>query len=138
VPIKAEYQQEINCLHRIHERLIKNKSALSDQSRGLLSEFGMVSPCGHTAFLNGLTNIIDNPQYSHRLQYMVINMLSEYKTIINRLKTIEKQLTESVEGCQSGSILLSIPDIVIINASAFLAAINKGRLLVTSKSWLCG
>jgi transposase len=138
VPIKAEYQQEINCLHRIHERLIKNKSALSDQSRGLLSEFGMVSPCGHTAFLNGLTNIIDNPQYSHRLQYMVINMLSEYKTIINRLKTIEKQLTESVEGCQSGSILLIIPDIVIINASAFLAAINKGRRLVTSKSWLCG
>jgi transposase len=138
VPIKAEYQQEINCLHRIHERLIKNKSALSNQSRGLLSEFGMVSPCGHTAFLNGLTNIIDNSQYSHRLQDMVIDMLSEYKTIINRLKTIEKQLTESVEGCQSGRILLSIPDIVIINASAFLAAINKGRRLVTSKSWLCG
>jgi transposase len=138
VPIKTEYQQEINCLHRIHERLIKNKSALSNQSRGLLSEFGMVSPCGHTAFLNGLTNIIDNSQYSHRLQDMVIDMLSEYKTIINRLKTIEKQLTESVEGCQSGRILLSIPDIVIINASAFLAAINKGRRLVTSKSWLCG
>jgi transposase len=90
VPIKTEYQQEINCLHRIHERLIKNKSALSNQSRGLLSEFGVVLSCGHLAFLNGLTSIIDNPQYSQRLQDMVIDMLSEYKTIINRLKTIDR------------------------------------------------
>jgi transposase len=34
VPIKTEHQQEISCLHRIRERLIKNKSALSNQSRG--------------------------------------------------------------------------------------------------------
>jgi transposase len=68
VPIKTEQQQEVNCLHRIRERLIKNKGALSNQSRGLLSEFGVVFPCGHAALLNGLTNVIDNPQYSHRLQ----------------------------------------------------------------------
>lgn len=47
VPVKSEYQQEISCLHRIRERLIKNKTALSNQIRGLLSEFGVVFPCGH-------------------------------------------------------------------------------------------
>jgi transposase len=77
----------------------------------------VVFPCGHAAFLNGLTSIIDNPQYSHRLQDMVTDMLSEYKTMVNRLKSIEKQLTEFVEGCESGRILLSIPGIGIINAS---------------------
>jgi transposase len=139
VPIKTEHQQEISCLHRIRERLIKNKSALSNQSRGLLSEFGVVFPCGHAAFLNGLTSIIDNPQYSHRLQDMVIDMLSEYKTTINRLKSIEKQLTEFVEGCESGRILLSIPGIGIINAPAFLAAIDKGQAFSNPKElavWL--
>jgi transposase len=39
VPIKTEHQQEISCLHRIRERLIKSKTALSNQSRGLLSEY---------------------------------------------------------------------------------------------------
>jgi transposase len=34
VPIKTEHQQEICCLHRIRERLIKSKTALSNQSRG--------------------------------------------------------------------------------------------------------
>jgi transposase len=139
VPIKTEHQQEISCLHRIRERLIKNKSALSNQSRGLLSEYGVVFPCGHAAFLNGLTSIIDNPQYSHRLQDMVIDMLSEYKTMVNRLKSIEKQLTAFVEGCESGRILLSIPGIGIINASAFLAAIDKGQAFSNPKElavWL--
>ncbi|MFT6990591.1 MAG: transposase [Paraglaciecola sp.] len=61
VPVKTEHQQEISCLHRIRERLSKNKVALSNQSRGLLSEFGVVFPCGHKALLSGLTSVIDNP-----------------------------------------------------------------------------
>jgi transposase len=49
VPVKTEHQQEISCLHRIHERLSKNKVARSNQSRGLLSEFGVVFPTDHKA-----------------------------------------------------------------------------------------
>ena len=117
VPIKTEHQQEISCLHRIRERLSKNKVALSNQSRGLLSEFGVVFPCGHAALLIGLNNVIDNPQYSERLQNMVKDMLSEYKAVIKHLKKIEKQLAEFVDGCESGKILRSIPGIGVINLS---------------------
>ena len=60
-PVKSECQQEICCLHRIRERLIKNKVAMSNQARGLLSEFVLVFPCGHKALLNGLTSVIDKP-----------------------------------------------------------------------------
>ncbi|MFT6387448.1 MAG: transposase [Cellvibrionaceae bacterium] len=66
VPVKSEHQQEISCLHRIRERLIKNKTAVSNQARGLLSEFGVVFPSGHKALLIGLSRVIDNSQYSHR------------------------------------------------------------------------
>jgi transposase len=34
VPIKTEHQQDIACLHRIRERLIKNKTAMSNQPEG--------------------------------------------------------------------------------------------------------
>ena len=85
VPIKTEHQQKISCLHRIRERLSKNKVALSNQSRGLLSEFGVVFPIGHTALLNGLASVIGHSQHSHRLQNMVKDMLSEYKTLVRRL-----------------------------------------------------
>ena len=88
VPIKSEHQQEISCLHRIRERLIKNKTAVSNQIRGLLSEFGVVFPCGHAALLVGLDGVIDNAQYSVRLQNMMMDMLNEYKAILLRLKVL--------------------------------------------------
>jgi transposase len=135
VPVKSEHQQEISCLHRIRERLIKNKTTMSNQARGLLSEFGVVFPCGHQALLNGLTRVIDNPQYSHHLQNMVIDILSEYKTTFERIKGIEKQLSEFVDDSKSGKILRSIPGIGIINASALLAAIDKGQAFNNPKEF---
>jgi transposase len=135
VPIKTEQQQEICCLHRIRERLGKNKLALSNQSRGLLSEFGVVFECGHAALINGLTSVIEDTERSQRLQDMVIDMLSEYKTIVERLKGIEKQLAEFVDESESGKILLSIPGIGIINASAFLASIDKGQAFNSPKEF---
>jgi transposase len=126
VPINSEHQQEISCLHRIRERLIKNKTAVSNQMRGLLSEFGVVFPCGHVGLLVSMEGIMDNAQYSIRLQNMMMGMLEEYKTIPIRVKGIEQQLREFVDNSESGKILLSIPGIGIINASAFLAAIDKG------------
>ena len=135
VPVKSEHQQEISCLHRIRERLVKNKTAMSNQARGLLSEFGVVFPCGHKALLNGLASVIDNPQYSHRLQDMVIDMLNEYNTTFKRLKDIEKQLGEFVDDSESGKILRSIPGIGVINASALLAAIDKGQAFNNPKEF---
>jgi transposase len=117
-------------LHRIRERLIKSKTALSNQSRGLLSEFGVVFPCGHKALLNELNSVIDNAQYSQRLQDMVKEMLREYSTTIERLNSIKNQLDEFVDESKSGKILLSILSILgigVINASALLAAIDKGQ-----------
>ena len=135
VPVKTEHQQEISCLHRIRERLSKNKVALSNQSRGLLSEFGVVFPTGHKALLSGLTSVIDNPQYSQRLQDMMQDMLNEYNTTIKRLKGIQKQLDEFVDESESGKILRSIPGIGVINASALLAAIDKGQAFNNPKEF---
>jgi transposase len=64
-------------LHRIRERLIKNKVAVSNQMRGLLSEFGVVFPCGHAALIIELKNVIGSAQYSARLKNMMKGMLNE-------------------------------------------------------------
>jgi transposase len=52
-------------------------------------------------------------------------MLNEYNTIVKRVKGTETQLLAFVDNSQSGQILRGIPGIGIINASAFLAAIDN-------------
>ena len=46
VPIKTVEQQDLQALHRIRERLVKNRTAVVNQVRGLLLEYGIVIPQG--------------------------------------------------------------------------------------------
>jgi transposase len=44
VPMKSVTQQDVQALHRIRERRIKTRTALLNQIRGLLAEYGLVIP----------------------------------------------------------------------------------------------
>lgn len=44
VPIKTIDQQSILSIHRVRERLVKSRTALSNEIRGLLSESGIIMP----------------------------------------------------------------------------------------------
>ncbi len=46
VPIKNVEQQAILSVHRVREGLTKARTAQANQTRGLLSEFGLVLPVG--------------------------------------------------------------------------------------------
>lgn len=44
VSLKTVEQQDIQSLHRIRERLISQRTALMNQMRGLLAEYGLIIP----------------------------------------------------------------------------------------------
>lgn len=44
VPMKQKSQQDIQNLHRVRQRMIKNRTAVSNEIRGLLGEYGIVLP----------------------------------------------------------------------------------------------
>jgi transposase len=54
VPIKEFTQQDLQALHRVRERLITARTALMNEIRGWLSEYGIVLPQGVSKFRQGL------------------------------------------------------------------------------------
>ncbi len=46
VPIKTIAQQDIQALHRIRGELVKQRTAMANQIRGLVGEYGLVAPQG--------------------------------------------------------------------------------------------
>jgi len=48
-PIKSEAQHEVQALHRVREQLLKSRTALVNQARGLLAEHGIVAHRGSHA-----------------------------------------------------------------------------------------
>src|SRR4029434_352534 len=59
VPIKSVAQQDIQALHRVRERLVGARTALINEMRGLLAEYGIVLPVGVKAFRKSVVETLD-------------------------------------------------------------------------------
>ena len=60
VPIKSQEQQDIQAVHRLRERGIKERTALVNQIRGLLAEYGIVMHHGITAVHRAMPGILED------------------------------------------------------------------------------
>lgn len=64
VAIKSIEQQDILSIHRVRERLVKNRTALANEIRGLLLEFGLIIPQGINKITVKLIEILDGGRLS--------------------------------------------------------------------------
>src|SRR6516165_9697463 len=59
VPIKTIAQQDLQGLHRVRERLVKHRTAVVNQVRGLLLEYGIVIPQGIARLRKRLPRVLE-------------------------------------------------------------------------------
>ena len=129
VPIKTIAQQEIQSLHRMRELCVLRRTSLMNQTRGLLSEYGVVSPKGHKAFLK-LLGLITDPEHdaiSQSLKAQMRFVREEYQQLSDRITGIQKELTSLVAHQPQCQLLSSVPGIGVINATAIYSAIGNGN-----------
>jgi transposase len=62
VPIKEVEQQDIQALHRVRERLMGTRTALINEMRGLLAEYGIILPKGVQAFRKQVVEKLETEQ----------------------------------------------------------------------------
>lgn len=137
VPIKTVAQQDIQSLHRMRDLCVRRRTSLMNQTRGLLSEYGVISRVGHKAFSTLLAKISD-PQHTAissvlKVQFRLIN--EEYQQLCDRIKCIEKELTMIAKQEPLCQFLLSIPGIGIINATALYSAIGNGSQFKSAREF---
>jgi transposase len=60
VALKTVEQQQILSLHRLRTALVKTRTALANQLRGLLAEFGLVVPVGLSHLRRRLPELLDD------------------------------------------------------------------------------
>lgn len=141
VPVKSEEQQDIQCLHRWRERYLSQRTGLINQTRGLLSEFGIVAPQGLKAFRELLREASEpgEPRLSERLKAQLRQISDEYEAVIRRIRGLDQELAAIAAGNPLCQILLTIPGIGVINATALVSAIGNGSQFANGRElavWL--
>lgn len=142
VPVKTGLQQSLQAVHRIRERRKRDRTALANEIRGLLAEFGIVIPQTLPALRKGLKEVCTGVA-KENLPLLMRSLLSELHEEllamdeqINKIDERIRELNRMLPDCQR---LMTIPGIGELNASAFFTAIGdvthfaRGRDLA---SWL--
>ena len=94
VAIKQVEQQDIQSLHRVRERLVKTRTALSNEIRGLLQEYGIVLPRKISQLRSGLPLIIESSgnQLTSMSQELLRNLMEELQGIDCRVSDYAKKI----------------------------------------------
>ena len=127
VPIKTVQQQEIMAVHRIRQRLIKSRTQITNQARGLLSDFGIIFAQGFKAFRETMIKIQDDESISVSFRETMFDLYAEFNQVSEQINTLEDRLKSYIQQNNNCTIVGSAPGIGLINSSAIVASIGQGQ-----------
>jgi transposase len=129
VPIKSIEQQDVQNFHHQRELIKKERTALVNQTRGLLAEYGVVIHQGVSAVRCQLPLIIEDAEngLTSLSRELFSELFDELRLLDARLKQCEqriKRMNQNNEVCQRLDDILGIGPII---ASATYAAAGDGK-----------
>lgn len=119
IAIKSVDQQSLQAMHRVRDRLVKSRTAVGNELRGLLLEMGITVNRGNKVIQEDISLIAEDAEngLSHRFRQLILDLQEQWLELDKRIETYSKELehiAHSTDACQR---LQSIPGIGAINAT---------------------
>ena len=141
VPIKAIEQQETQTIHRARSLLIKQRTALTNQIRGLLMEYGIILPQGISHIRKNMMAILEDAEneLTFRLRSVFNDLYEQLKVLDNRIEVYNgmiNKISKEDERCQR---LMQIEGVGAIVATALVAAVGDAKVFKNGRemaAWL--
>ncbi|SMD10429.1 Transposase IS116/IS110/IS902 family protein [Primorskyibacter flagellatus] len=141
VAIKSEEQLDLQALHRARERLVTERTRLTNQGRGFLMERGIRVGAGRHVFQKELVRLVatGTTDLSHRILSMLSDMMAELATINDRVEAIDTEIKALAKADADMQRLMEIPGVGPTIASALVAAVGTGSSFAKGRdlaAWL--
>lgn len=141
VPIKSISQQDIGMMHRVRERLIKARTALSNEIRGLLAEYGVTIPKGISHVRKGLTEILskEHSKLTDTGYQIFLELYAEFLEYDKKVSAYDERFELMAQEDGICKRLCTIPGIGAITASALVAAVGDPKVFKNGRqfaAWL--
>jgi transposase len=141
VSVKTVAQQEILAVHTDRSRLIEERTALANEIRGLLLEYGITIPQGihHIAPLVATLLDPENEKITPTLKYLLTDMIEDFRHKDNLVKKRDRYLKEFAKTNTQVQQLMTIPGIGVIVATAFVGKVGNVNVFKNGRqlaAWL--
>lgn len=123
VPVKSEYQQVLQSLHRLRSQYMRTRNARINALRGILRELGFIVPMGPVAALREATNALS--KLPAIITPAICAVIEEVETLQQRMKDIERQLKSEVKADPILQQFMQINGVGLLTATATRAAVQS-------------
>ena len=126
VAIKSEEQQAVLAMHRVRDQKIRQRTAIINQIRGLLTEFGLVVAKGQKALMDWIPSALES--LSDRVPRMLVSTIEQLRQDIKwlneQVSEIEKELKLWAKDNEACGRLQEIDGVGLITATAVVANVG--------------
>lgn len=129
VAVKSVAQQDLLALHRVRSQLLKNRTALCNQLRGLLRERGVAVRAGVTALKRALPMILadENSELSGEIRELLCEMSEWLRTLEARIASCDEKLARKFKADERCMRLAKVPGVGPLAATALVAAVGNAH-----------
>jgi transposase len=127
--VKSVAQQDLLALHRVRAQLVKSRTALCNQLRGLLRERGVVVRTGAAALKRSLPAALadDSSELSGEMRELLCEMSQWLRSLEQRIASCEARITRKFKHDERCQRLAAVPGVGPLTATALVAAVGNAQ-----------
>ncbi len=130
VAVKSADAQALQALHRIRSRLVKSRTALANEIRGLLGEFGLIeSKLGIAALRRWIPQVLEDGENGlpGLMRELLHGLHEELRLLDERVGVLDARIERQARSDERATRLLQIEGIGPVTATALVAGLGDGR-----------
>lgn len=128
VAVKSEAQQAVLTVHRVRELLVTERTALVNQIRGLLMEYGVVIAQGIQRLRRELLALLDSaPTLPTLVREVVAELRERLLELDRRITEYDRRIEQLAKQNEAARRLMQVEGVGPITATAIVATIGDGH-----------
>lgn len=122
-------QTDVLVLHKILHRKVEARTALMNQIRGFLNEYGIVLGVGKNTLYRALPRLLEDPDngLAVNMRDMLASLFQEWQEINQQIKRYESQLRQLARQSEPAKRLMAIKGVAEKTATAVIGFAGHGK-----------
>jgi len=139
VPVKAVEQQAVLTVHRARQLLVAERTALVNQTRGLLAEYGLIVSTGVGVLRRALPELLEMPALPGLAREVFADLADRLRMLDERIATYDRRVAALARQTEPAQRLMQAPGVGPVTATALVATVGDARAFKNGRqfaAWL--
>lgn len=139
VPIKTVAQQAVLTVHRARQLVVAERTALVNQTRGLLAEYGLIVPTGVGALRRAWATLLEASELPALAREVCTDLADRLRALDERIAAYDRRVEQLARQTEPAQRLMQVAGVGPVTATALVATVGEARTFKNGRqfaAWL--